>query len=181
MSFDFTLRRRLYKIFFRSVFRLLKLLAQLLKGYIKKVALGTESPYDVWQKSLDKIEIKCVLELKGQDPIQLGYIKMDVLAPCDVMREYIQRNFREQLNGIIGDSFLFFVVNKETNMELVLEREKEEVTYSKDFLYEQTDKKTMITSLVVTLVSDPEVPPIMIPEFRNEDEENDDVVAIDSI
>lgn len=37
----------------------------------------------------------------------LGEIEIDLNAPCDVLRTYLHRNFRNELNGVCGDSFLF--------------------------------------------------------------------------
>lgn len=47
---------------------------------------------------------------------------MDVKAPCEILRQYIYRSFRDQLNDTfaVGESFLFVRYDLESNREEML-------------------------------------------------------------
>ena len=95
-------------------------------------------------------------------------------APCDIMREAIYRNFRDELNKTIGQSFIFQKTDPVTLMEDVCLREDEFKTYSKLYCIEKTDKRTMMTLLTVVIIEDKERGRALIPEIDIESRDNND-------
>ena len=95
---------------------------------------------------------------------------MDLQASCQVMREYIQRRFRDKLNDEkIGDSFVFMVVQEEK--ESVLSKADEPVTYAQDYTTVRIDNNTMQGANSVVIIPEAGVEEwVEIPEFP---EEND--------
>lgn len=90
------------------------------------------SPYNRWELSIQKETIKCFLELDdGTDPKLLGQFDMDPDAPCIVMREYIERRFREPLNKTTGEDFNFFLPGAGGGQ--ILQRNQEGRAWSKDY------------------------------------------------
>ena len=114
-----------------------------------------------------------MLEVDKQRAQNLGEFEMDTNAPCDVMREYVQRSFREKLNPIVGDSFLFFAVLASNGKETVLERKKEVASYSHIWAPFIMDPKTMIGAATVTLVREPGARVKTIPPFVELADEED--------
>jgi hypothetical protein len=89
------------------------------------------------------------------------------------MREYLERNFRDALNEIVGSSFVFIVVRSDTGKIEILPREDEFKTPLKNYTSEQTNARTMVTSKVITIVRDKDREKELIPE-REEEEDSDD-------
>ena len=109
----------------------------------------------------------------------LGEISIDLNAPCDVLRTYMHRNFRDKLNKEDGDSFLFILPNLKTqavknNIINSLSREEEGQTFSKQVAPFQTDSKTLIGAFTVTLTPELGEKKVWISEFEvDEDEEKE--------
>ncbi len=91
-------------------------------------------------------------------------IQIDLQAPMDVVREVVQRNFRETLNKTCGDSFLFYV-SMPNGKDKILTRNKESGTYSKDYAPFMMNQKTLIGAPTFTLIPEPNTKPKLIPEF----------------
>mmetsp|Transcript_9073 Transcript_9073/g.20463 ORF Transcript_9073/g.20463 Transcript_9073/m.20463 type:complete len:1632 (-) Transcript_9073:54-4949(-) len=173
MSFDFTLRRQVWgmlSIFFGFTATGLRML----RGVTKSLGAGSkETPFEYWKRSHDKTEISVVYD-KGNDVTTiLGAIKMDLKAPAEIMREHVMRSFREQLNPTIGQSFTFFRINPDTFKEVVLARNFEYKSYSKDWCFEKTDNKTMLTIMTVLLTADGTRGRVVIPEYEESKDEDD--------
>lgn len=171
MSFDFTLRRLVFR-FLRIFYRMALALFNAGKSVYKMLNSGAkETPFEFWQRSLTKVDVVFYLDLEGPgDAILLGEVKMDTAAPVDIMREYCRRNFREELNKTVGDSFVFY--RHEPKEEVCL-REDEFKTYSRDFAPMKMDSKTMVSAMTAVLKKDPARGRMMIPEFKKDDEEED--------
>ena len=171
MSYDFTLRRKVFGVLFK-ILGVSANVIKLLRGLVKNVTGGkAESPFDYWKRSMSKVDVVCVLDKGGDRTVVLGEFKLDLKAPADIMREFVKRSFRTELNTTIGDSFLFFKVDPDTGTEEVLLRENEFKTYSSAFCCEKTDAKTWVTSMTVLIIPDPSRGRVVIPEFAEESEE----------
>lgn len=126
-----------------------------------------------WEMSEDKSEVVVYFEEGMAERQFMGTLYIDLDAPVEVMREYIQRQFRDFLNDVCGDSFLFFA-RLETGEEEVLVRRAEDTRWSRQFApltYDAKHKKQMPT---VVLVVDASKDFDSIPAFDDEDEEEDD-------
>lgn len=166
MSFDFTLRRQVFSLL-AKIYGISAKLLKFLRSFVKSAG-GEESPYEYWKRSLDKTDVVCILD-KGNDRTEvIGEFKLDLGAPAEIMREFIRRAFRTQLNATIGESFLFFKVDPDTAEEEILLRENEYKTYSKTFCFERTDAKTMNTAMTILIIPDPKRGRVLIPEFAAE-------------
>eukprot|EP01041_Mallomonas_annulata_P002271 gene2271-4420_t len=89
-------------------------------------------PYKRWEKSISKADIDCMLELDdGTTAKLIGTFKMDLDAPCDVMREYIERHFRDILNQSVGEDFCFYLPGAGGGE--LLARKMEPRAWSKDY------------------------------------------------
>lgn len=167
MSYDFSLRRRTYLIL-RSITLGVISSFRLLRGIIKTyTSTEKESTLEFWMRSMSKVDIVCILDNGNNNDIELGEFKMDLNAPCDIMREYIRRSFREELNKTIGESFLFSKVDPITFNEEILPRDSEFKTYSKTYCIEKTNSKTMVTLMTILIIPDKERSRVIIPEVLN--------------
>ena len=175
MSFDFTLRRQVFGALYR-VFGATAAFVKLVRSAVK-TAGGTskETPYEFWKRSLEKVDVVCILDKGNDHSTVLGEFKLDLKAPADIMREFILRTFRTQLNATIGESFLFFKVDPDTLVEDVLKRDIEFKTYSRDFCFEKTDAKTMVTSMTILITPDPTRGRVVIPEFVEVEDDEEKV------
>lgn len=97
----------------------------------------------------------------------LGEINMDLKAPCDVMREYVQRAFRKRLNEVMGDSFLF-LARDANGKQHILQRKEEPRTYSEQYAPFIMNAKTLVGSTTITLVREAGVRRRIIPEFLDD-------------
>ena len=143
------------------------------------------SPYQRWEQSVQKETIYAFLELDdGSNPRLLGSFEMDPDAPCDVMREYMERKLRDALNDCVGEDFCFFLQGPGGGT--VLARKLEVRSWGK--LYaplkplpagtvvndSQSNSSQPIMRRVVTIVKDKSLireEPSMIPEFARDNEE----------
>lgn len=102
--------------------------------------------------SQDKVEIVVYLESGLENRMRLGTFMMDLDAPCDVMRSYIERNFRDELNEECGHAFSMFV-RDDKGFEQLLNKDEEELKWAKDFAPMAPDEKSDGAMLpTVTLV-----------------------------
>jgi hypothetical protein len=172
MSYDFTLRRQVFSLLYKFFGATAKTV-KFLRSLVKNAAGGkAESAFDYWKRSMEKVDVVCILDKGNGRTETIGEFKLDLKAPCDIMREIIRRAFRTQLNASIGESFLFFKVDPDTAEEEILLRENEFKTYSKTFCFEKTDAKTMVTSMAILIIPDPQRGRVLIPEFAAETEED---------
>ena len=146
----------------------------LAKKYMKRFSGDAveESAYKQWEKSKSKSKVNIEWDRRdGSEVLNIGTIEMDLQASCVVMREYIQRNFRDWLNGKeIGNSFQFFIMKEDK--EEVLGIADETITYAKDFTLFRIDNETMQGANTATLVPEAEVETwVEIPEFPLDDDE----------
>lgn len=170
MSYDFALRRYVFSILYK-VYGTTAGIVKLLRGLVKTASAATsETPFDYWKRSMEKVEVVCILDKGNDNCTVLGEFKLDLKAPVDIMREFIRREFREKLNTSVGESFLFFKVDPDTAVEEILLKENEFKTYSKAFCFEKTDSKTMVTSMAVLIIPDPKRGRVLIPEFAAEED-----------
>jgi hypothetical protein len=182
MSFDFTMRRQLWSTLM-IFYAITASGVRRLRGITKSLGVASkETPFEYWKRSNDKTDISVVYD-KGNDVTSiLGPIKMDLKAPVEIMREYVMRAFRLQLNPTIGSSFLFFKLDKDTLKEVVLSRTQEFKTYSKDFCFEKTDNKTMLTVMTVLITADASRGRVTIPEYEAlKDEDGEDNKALEEM
>lgn len=171
MQFDFSLRREASNMLYR-LFGACLSFVKLIRGLMKTASGGAaESPFEYWQRSLEKVDVVCIIDKGNDRTTVLGEFKLDMNAPADIMREFIRRSFRTELNTTIGDSFLFFKVDQDTAAEEILLRENEFKTYSHAFCFEKTDAKTMVTSMCILVIPDPNRGRVVIPEFAPEGED----------
>jgi hypothetical protein len=126
-----------------------------------------KSLYEIWKKRTDTVEVHCVLR-SGIEEEALGVIQISLDAPCDVLREYIRRNFRTTLNKTIGDSFVF-IYNLDTGLEAKLPRIQEPRKFSKKVAPYVIDPKTVLGRNVVTITPAVNAKPEPIPEFEKEE------------
>ena len=168
MSFDFTMRRKVYRASVRT-FRMVRALGRAAwKGIMKmkKQREKTEvTEYDKWMGSTTKenVFVKLKLDPNGA-PVRVGDIRFDLSAGVNMLREAIQRNLREELNKTVGDSFLFSI--EVNNKEKVLARAQEAGVYIRDWAPMQTDHKTQFAANTCILVKEPNTKPKMIPSFE---------------
>jgi hypothetical protein len=178
MSYDFSLRKYSY----RQVKRLAKMLYSVVK-MIRSAAKAAnnavhESPFDYWQRSLEKSDVRIFYEIAADTEIVLGEFRMDLHAPLDIMREYIYRNFREKLNETVGESFLFLQIDEESEVEKILPRDDEFRTASKTFANKRTDNKTFETFLAVTIIRDQQRARVLIPDLEAKEEEDNEEASL---
>ena len=146
--------------------------------------LQAMSPHQRWELSTSKASVDCVLDLDdGTRPRLIGAFAMDIDAPCDVMREYIERSFREPLNELVGEDFLFFMPGPGGGD--LLPRKLEARSWAKDYaelkevgVHEAAgeddfmDEEAKDKPRRVTIMRDrtiPAGPPSMIPAFRDQE------------
>ena len=170
MQYDFTLRRQASNLLLR-LFGASIAFVKLIRGLMKTAGGTAESPFEYWQRSLEKVDVMCIIDKGNDHTTVLGEFKLDLKAPAEIMREFIRRNFRVELNTTIGDSFLFFKVDPDTAVEEILLRENEFKTYSHSFCFEKTDAKTMVTTMCILIIPDPNRGRVVIPEFAAEGED----------
>jgi hypothetical protein len=171
MSFDFTLRRQVFGILYKF-YGVTAGTIKFLRGLMKNAAGGAaETPYEYWKRSMEKVDVLCIIDKGNGRTETVGEFKLDLKAPADIMREFIRRAFRTQLNATFGESFLFFKVDQDTAEEEILLREDEFKTYSKTYCFEKTDAKTMVTSMAILIIPDPNRGRVLIPEFEAESAE----------
>jgi hypothetical protein len=158
-SYDFGMRRRLA----RSTARQLKAVHALMQRLGRVLERATGDPqaaalsWEVWEQSKSKVEVEVFWETpairRGADPEQtrIGTLHMDLEAPALVLREYVQRECRDRLNELQGDSFLL-QKQLDDGSDFQLPRDKESQTFSKDFVPNKMDSKTMVAAFKLVLV-----------------------------
>lgn len=166
MNYDFTLRRRAAKQVHGMKTALISIGKLLHTVYETINAATTESQYEYWQRSMDKVELRAFLELSRDKIVELGKFKMDLAAPVEVMREYVYRAFREKLNESVGESFLFIRIDTEAEHEEILPRDDEFKTFSKGYAIKRNDPKTFEQFMAVTIIRDADRARVFIPEFE---------------
>ena len=122
-------------------------------------------PFDLWDTSGDKDEIICCIEADSGVREEIGTFLMDLDAPCSIMRTYIQKNFREKLNDITGDSFLFWGVIDDS--ETILDRDAEEATESRVYVDLKIDPVSEHRTHTVLIMRDKAAEIVHIPEFAD--------------
>jgi hypothetical protein len=168
LSFDFTLRRKIAKQFYK-IYLLLKMIFMNVYNIYHNLTSGMkETPYEYWQRSLEKEVVQCIYEISSTESINLGEFRMDIKAPLEIMREYICRRFRIPLNKTIGESFIFFRINPNNEKEEYCAREDEFRIHAKDFVIMKTDNITFESTLTVTIVKDKDRGKVLIPEFQDD-------------
>jgi hypothetical protein len=176
MTYDFSLRRIVSKMFWSSL-NAVRAVARMVGNIAKVVNSGAEeTPFDFWQRSLEKESVQVEFDLGNSMITCLGDIVLDLKAPCDIMREHIHRTFRKQLNESIGESFLFALFDEESNKLQMLPREDEYRTFAKTYAKHKVDARTFMSSLNVLLIKDRTRGRVFIPEFATkvEVEQEDD-------
>lgn len=155
-SWDFTMRKRIGKNLWKlakSGYKVGVLITKCARQYSKI----TIDPFTEWESSTKKVDVSVCLEMmkgKAKKETILGVMKMDLEAPCDIMRLYIYKSFRDKLNEMaVGTGFLFSSSenDKSVNLDISLEKTR----YSKDFCPLVMDNKTMVSSYRCTIVKDP--------------------------
>lgn len=166
MSYDFTLRRRFAGVLY-SFFKVFSSAVKTAYNLYKTLTTSTkETPFEYWSRSLEKEEVLCYYMLSPENVILLGEIKMDLKAPLEITREYIQRNFREKLNETVGESFLFMKLDPDNGIDLILPRDDEFRTAAKDYNLVKTDSKTFISQPSITVCKDRDRGRVFIPEYQ---------------
>jgi hypothetical protein len=139
--------------------------AQLIVEEYKKFRENVQiDPFDVWDSSGDKSQIAVSLESDYDDPIILGDIFMDLDAPCNVMRTYIHKSFRSELNDTVGDSFLFF--GSSDGKEVIIDRENEPSTDAKEIIKVTENEINGEKTYAIRIMRDKSVEVVQIPEFK---------------
>lgn len=162
MSYDFTLRRRIWKSIKSKTESFVKYL-RLLKQRVASAA-GDENAgldFETWEASENKVPVSIFLETDNAPDERLGEIHVDLSAPVYIMRLHLYRDesIRTRLNELQGPHFQFFVVKEnedyddenpaanapgvESVIDWLLERDKEKMTYAHDFAPFKMDNKTM--------------------------------------
>lgn len=174
MSYDFNLRKNAYR-HVRRMGKLLYSIVKMIRNLVKAANNAvTETPYEYWQRSLEKTDIRVFYEIAAETEIVLGEFRMDLSAPLEIMREYIYRNFRDKLNETVGESFLFLQIDEDSEMEKILPRDDEFRTPSKSFAVKRTDNKTFETFLAVTIIRDQARARVLIPDLNAAPANDDD-------
>ncbi|CAE7640244.1 unnamed protein product, partial [Symbiodinium microadriaticum] len=150
-DFEFAIKKTIVMVF-KAMYNVSKrfILSQI-ENYKKRQENAKMSPYRRWEMSNDKVEIAVFLESGLEDRTRLGTLFMDLDAPCDVLRVYIERNFRDELNEECGRAFRLFVRNDQGEEQL-LQLEEEELKWSKDFALAATNAQTGVDMPTVTIV-----------------------------
>jgi hypothetical protein len=137
-----------------------KSVAQSISDMMKNVQTD---PFDIWDSSGDKDEIIVYLEDEFDDRMELGEISIDQDAPLSVMRLYLQRYMRDDLNEKCGDSFLFLADIE--GAESILHREDEEKTDTRKYVNRSEDEKERVT-FSIRVMRDRSAELVLIPEFQ---------------
>lgn len=156
-SFDFRLRRNGWRTM-KTMYKGSKFVAKFVFAKLQALASSTPelNPYQQWEMSASKVDVRCDLDIVGNELEIIGSFKLDLEAPCEIMREYIGRRFGETLNNLkVGNSFRFVVSPKDSD-PIVLVIEEEPFTFSKDFTIFKIDKETMLGTMTVTIIPDPD-------------------------
>jgi hypothetical protein len=167
----------------------------LIANFNRYQKLARLSPFQRWELSECKEEIVVNLEYGMEESDRLGVISMDLDAPCDIARQYIERKFRHQLNEHCGSSFSFYIrqQKEEGGEEIMLPSEQEEVKWIRDFVVhmkekgeqeqEGEEKEYLMVTIVVNAgeekvhieeIFDDEVDPLLGEEFGGKKDENED-------
>ena len=126
-----------------------------------------ESGYNIWRRRRDgAVQIQCVLRRGRSNEEALGGFAMHLDAPCDVCREFVKRNFREQLNQSVGDSFR--IIYNDERGEHKLLREREYRTYSKTVIPFIVDPSTLLGTYILTIAEEEGEEYTPIPEFEGD-------------
>jgi hypothetical protein len=157
----------------------------LIANFNRYQTLSRLSPYQRWELSECKEDIVVNLEYGMEESDRLGVISMDLDAPCDIARQYIQRKFRQQLNEHCGSSFSFYVRHQPTEgegagagEEIMLPSEQEDIKWIRDFV---VMKECWTVTIVVNAgeekvqieeVFDDEVDPLLGEVFGKENEDD---------
>ena len=121
-----------------------------------------ETPYQRWNKSLNKYDMRVMYDVDGvSDPIILGTVLIDLDAPCDVLRECVERAFRDKLNETVGDSFQFAIQENNKSLSRTLEKK----TLTKTYAPFKMNNRTMEGAYTITLVKEKGKKKVFIPEF----------------
>jgi hypothetical protein len=138
-EYEFTIKKTLVKVLKACYNIPKKAVLEALENHKKQQALAKLSPYRRWEMSTDKVEIVAYLESGLEGRVRIGTFHMDLDAPCDVLRSYLERNFREELNEECGHAFSLFVRDSK-GVEQLLTKDEEELKWSRDFAPEQPDE-----------------------------------------
>ena len=168
MSYDFTLRRQIFRTG-RTAVRIGVIAGRAIHNMIKKrQAAIPKNPYMEWEESPNKEQVMVYFELfedaEDDELVELGQINMDLKAPVDVLREYVRRNFREMLNQSTGDSFSFKKVGVKSE---IVPRSEEAKKYTKDLVQNKMNRATMESVTCVLLVAEPGAKPVIIDEIND--------------
>lgn len=175
MSYDFSLRKSFGKAIW-GIGKGIGTTVKMVTNVVKTVNSGAEeTPYEYWARSYEKEKVAATLNMGNDQEVALGDIEMDLKAPVEIMREYIHRAFREKLNETIGESFLFTIIDEESNKMTILPREDEYRTLAKIYAVQKVDARTFMSSLAVLLVKDRMRGRVFIPEFAKVEEDKGDV------
>jgi hypothetical protein len=189
MSFDFSVRRQLGRV----AMTLWKLVSTTLRmcysTYKTLTSHVKETPFEFWNRSLQKEAVLCFLALSTENVVKLGEIRVDLNAPLEIVREYYCRNFRVVLNETVGESFLFLKSDPEGNSskDLIAHRDDEFRIPGKDYCLVITDKKTFVSQPSLTVCKDRERGRVFIQEYSdvvtNNDmpNDNDEDVDVDDL
>ena len=182
MSYDFSIRRKGARGLIRTgrIFRAVgKNFIKIFAKFKKKNTTREISPYEKWQGSPNKNNVIIMFKKdKNMPGTNLGDLRVDLKAPLDIMREYIQRNFREKLNKTCGDSFEFYIELK-NGKDKLLDREKEPGTYTEDYAPFIMNHSTMVGAATIIIISNDNIKPTIIPEFVDDDMDDGSTVAGD--
>lgn len=138
------------------------------------------SPYRRWDMSDQKQSIRIKLEYGIDEVIYLGDIMFDEDAPCDVVRDYIQRSFREKLNEICGDAFLFLGRDEDGELE-TLDRTREPTNWIIRYIIKEFDKETSKDIKVVVIVVDENAEKVPIEQVVSDDEDDGEDNEMDNL
>lgn len=138
------------------------------------------SPYRRWDMSDQKQSIRIKLEYGIDEVIYLGDVMFDEDAPCDVVRDYIQRSFREKLNEICGDAFLFFGRDEDGELEK-LDRTREPTNWIIRYIIKEFDKETSKDIKVVVIVVDENAEKVPIEQVVSDDEDDGEDNEMDNL
>jgi hypothetical protein len=181
MSFDFTLRRSTYR-FLRMLARGTNILGRVGYHALKKKTKKKElTPYQHWETSRAKglVSVYIAATNEDDDDQLLGVVNIDPKAPADILREYIRRHFKDDLNdGPWGDSFLFQKDKKGRKPE-IFARAIEPKKYTKDVTVLRMDHITMEATQCVMLTAEPHVSKVLIeiPPDPSPDDDDEDIMG----
>jgi hypothetical protein len=143
------------------------MVVDLIANYSRYQRMSRLSPYQRWELSEAKEEIIVTIESGLEESDRLGVLQMDLDAPCDIARQYIERKFRHELNEQCGRSFSFYV-RQEGGEEVMLQYEHEELKWIRDFVVMKLDTQTGKVLPTVTIVVNAGEEKVIIEEVFDE-------------